>query len=83
MVVADFDPGRADTKVSGHFLKAVTKAVLLSKAETWVLTPRMERALSNFQHRVAPRLNGRQTRIREDGSWEYPSLQESVVVAVF
>ena len=40
-------------KVSGLFFKAVVQAVLLLGAETWVLTPRMERALSSFQHRVA------------------------------
>ena len=43
----------ADPKVSGHFFKAVTQAVLLFGAEMWVLTSRMEQALSSFQHRVA------------------------------
>ena len=43
----------ADPKVSGHFSKVVTQAVLLFGAETWVLTPRTERDLSSFQHRVA------------------------------
>ena len=38
----------ADLMVSGHFLKAVTQVVLLLGGETWVLTPRMERALSSF-----------------------------------
>ena len=33
----------ADPKVSGHFYKAVAQAELLFGAETWVLTPRMER----------------------------------------
>ena len=53
MVVAHFDPGGVDTKVSGHFSKAVTQAVLFFGAETWVLTPRMERALSIFFKKVA------------------------------
>ena len=57
----------ADPKVLGHFLKTVTQAVLLFGAETWVLTPRMERALSIFQHRVARRLAGRQPRIQGSG----------------
>ena len=48
----------ADPKVSGHFYKAVLKAVLLFGAKTWVLTPRMERDLDSFQHRVAQRLSG-------------------------
>ena len=42
----------ADPKVSGHFFKAVSQVVLLFGAETGVLTPRMERALDNFQHKV-------------------------------
>ena len=42
----------ADPKVSGNFSKAVTQAVLLLGADTWVLTPRMERSLSIFQQRV-------------------------------
>ena len=41
-----------DPKVLGHFFKAVTQAVLLFGAYTWVLTSRMERALSSFQCRV-------------------------------
>ena len=51
---------RADLKVSGHFFKAVTQAVLLFWEEMHVLTPRMERTLSSFQHRVARRLTRRQ-----------------------
>ena len=61
-------------KVSGHFSKAVTQAVLLFGVETWVLNPRMERDLDSFQHSVARRITSRQPRIRGDGSWEYPSL---------
>ena len=38
----------ADPKVSGHFYKAVVQAVVLFGVETWVLTPRMERALDSF-----------------------------------
>ena len=58
----------ADPKVSGHFYKAVSQAVLLFGAEMWVLTPRMERALDSFHHRVARWITGRQSRRRGDGS---------------
>ena len=51
-VVAYFDPGGGGSEVVGEFLKAMTKAVLLFGAETWVLTPRMERAMISFHHRV-------------------------------
>ena len=73
----------ADPKVSGHIYKAVLKAVLLFGAKTWVLTPRMERALDSFQHRVAQRLVGRQLRRRGDGSWAYPPVEEVMGVAGF
>ena len=42
----------AEPKVSKLFFKAVIQAVLLFGAETWVLTPRVERYLSSLQHRV-------------------------------
>ena len=44
-------------------------AVLLLGAETWVVTPSMERALSSFHHRVVRRLTGRKPRRRGGGSW--------------
>ena len=59
MDVAYFDLEGGGSKGVGEFFKAVTQAVLLFGAETWVLTPRMERSLSSFQHRVAQRINGR------------------------
>ena len=64
----------ADPKVSGHFFKALVQAVLLLGAETWVLTPRMERALSSFHNRVARRITRRQKRRLGGGSWDYPPL---------
>ena len=72
-----------DLKVSGHIFKAVTQAVFFWGAETWVLTPRMERALIIFQHRVERRLTGRHPRRRGGGSWEYPPLDEVMVEAGF
>ena len=68
----------ADPKVLGNFYKAVAQAVLIFGAETWVLTPRMERALDSFQHRVARRITGRQPRRRGYGSWYYPPLAEAM-----
>ena len=53
----------ADKRVSGNFFKAVVQAVLLFRAETWVLTPRIERALDSFMHRDARRITGKQPRI--------------------
>ena len=56
----------------------MSHAVLLFGAETWALTPRMERDLDSFQHRVARRLTGRQLRRRGDGSSAYPPLDEAM-----
>ena len=54
-------------KVSGLLFKAVIQVVLLFGADTWVLTPWMERALSSFQHRVAQSLATSQPRRRGRG----------------
>ena len=48
-VVADSDPVGGGSKGVGTFFKAVTQAVLFFGAEMWVLTPRMEQALSRFK----------------------------------
>ena len=59
------------------------QAVLLSWAETWIVTPSMERALCSIQHRVAQRLTGRHPRRRGSGSCEYTSLEETILEAGF
>ena len=49
----------AEPKISGILCKAVVQTVLLFGAETWVLNPRMERALRSFQHRFSQHITGR------------------------
>ena len=78
-VVADFELGDGGSEGVKTFFKAMTQAVILFGAETWVLTPRMDQALSSFQHRFVWRITGRQTRRQGNGSWEYPLLDESMV----
>ena len=73
----------ADPKVSGHFYKAVSQAVLLFEVEMWVLTPWMERALDSFQYRVVRQLIARQTRRQGGGRWAYPPLEEAMGEAGF
>ena len=51
-----------DKRVSGNFFKAGVQAVLVFRAEKWVLTPRIERALESFLNRAAHRITRRQTR---------------------
>ena len=65
----------ATKRVSGNFFKAVVQQVLLFGAETWVVSPMMERALSAFLHGAARRLTGRQPRRGRYGKWHYPSLE--------
>ena len=59
----------ATKRVSGNFFKAVVHQVLLFGAETWVVSPMMEWALSEFIHGEARRLTGRQPRKGRDGKW--------------
>ena len=49
--------------------------MLLFVSETWVVTPKMERALSGFLHGAARRLTRRQVRRAKNGEWYYPSLE--------
>ena len=64
----------ATPRVSGSFFKGVVQQVLLFGAETWVVTPKMYRALSGFLHGAARRLTGRKARRERYGEWYYPSL---------
>ena len=68
----------ATTRISGMFFKSVVQQVILFGAETWVVTPRKEKALSGFIHGAARRLTGRQARIGFNGKWHYPSLVGSM-----
>ena len=76
----------SDLKVLRNFYTAVAQAVLLFGAETWFLTPRMEKARDSFQSMVARRINGRQLRQKKDGSWDYPpmvgALREAGMVGI-
>ena len=64
----------ANPKVSRSFYTTVTQQVFLFRAETWVLTQKMESTLDAFQRGVARWMTGRKTRRGRDGQWFYPSL---------
>ena len=68
-IVVGIEPRGVRSEGVGYFFKAVTQVLLFFMAETWVLTTRMERALVNFQHRVARRITGRQPKRQGDKSW--------------
>ena len=67
----------------GNFFKAVVQQVLLFGAEAWVVSPRMERALSSFIHGAARQITGRLPRSGWDGKWFYPSLEGAMKEAGF
>ena len=53
---------------------AVVQAVLLFGSETWVLTPRLDKSLEGFHHRVARQMAGMVTKRQRDGTWVYPPI---------
>ena len=57
--------------MSGFFFKDIIHAVLLFRAENWVATPRMGKALGRFQTQVARRLTGKLTQRTTEGTWIY------------
>ena len=64
----------ADPKVSRTFYIALSQQVLLFRAETWVLTNKMESSLDAFQGMVPRKLMGIQPRCGRYGGGYYPSL---------
>ena len=62
----------AKMRVSGNFFKAMVQQVRLFGAETWVVTPRMERELNSFIHGAARGITGRQPRRGWEGTWFFP-----------
>ena len=63
--------GREGTykRTTGRFYVAVVRAVLLFGSETWVLTPRLEKALEGFHHWAARRMAGMGPKCQPDGTW--------------
>ena len=53
---------------------ALVQAVLLFGSDTWVLNPRLEKALSGFHHQAARRMAGMGPKRQPDGTWVYPPI---------
>ena len=68
----------ADAKTSGMFHVAVVQQILLYGSESWVLTPRILKALESFHHRVARRITGRMPRRLQNGTWYYPPIGKAL-----
>ena len=65
----------------GKLYLVVVKLVLLYGSETWVLTPRMQRVMGGFHHRVAHRLMGRQPQKGWDVGWVYFHMGDEMTEA--
>ena len=65
------------------FFKSVVQAVLLFRAETWVVPPWMCIVLGRFQDQVGRRLTGWLPRRELDGKWEYTSEAMARDEAIF
>jgi hypothetical protein len=63
------------------FYKAIVQAILLYGCETWTITPAMMKALPGFHHRVARRIACRCSKLRQDGSWDYPRIETARSIA--
>ena len=70
-------------RVSGFFFKDVIQVVLILGAETWVITPRMGKALGGVQTQVVRRLTGKLLRRTTDGTWKYTSAAAAREAAGF
>ena len=55
-------------RTAGRLYVAVVQAVLLFGSETWVLTPRLEKALEGFHHRASRRMAGMVPKRQPDGT---------------
>ena len=64
----------ADRRTAGRFYVVVVQAVLLSGSETWVVTPRLDKALEGFHHQVVLRMAGMGPKHQQYGPWEYPPI---------
>ena len=61
---------------------AMVKAVLLFGSDTWVLTPRLEKALEGFHHLATRRMAGMRPKCKPDGTWVYPPIGAALAMLV-
>ena len=65
------------------FFKAVVQVVMLFWSETWVVTPRVGKALGVFQTQVTRRMTGHLLRRTQYGRWRYTSEAAAREESVF
>ena len=64
----------ADKRMVGQLYVAVVQAVLFFGSETWVVTPRLDKAPSGFHHRVVRRMAGMGPECQFNRTWVYPPI---------
>ncbi len=65
-------------RVVGMFCKAIVQAVLLYGCETWVITPKLLKALEGFHHRMARRISNMMPKRQANGDWYYPPIDKAL-----
>ena len=58
----------------GRFYVVVAQPMLLFESNTWVITPRLEKALKVFHHRVTRRMAGMGPKRQQYGTWVSPTI---------
>ena len=66
-----------DRRTVGMFYVAVVQAVIIFESETWVLTPRLEKALEGFHHWGVRQMAGMVPKFQYDGMWVYATIGEA------
>ena len=63
----------------GKLCVTVVQAVLFFGYETWVVTPRLDKALAGFHHRVVRRMAGMGPKCQFNRTWVYPPIGAALV----
>ena len=71
-----------DRRTAGRFYVAVVQAVHLFGSETWVMTPRLEKTLEVFHHRVARQMADIGSKRQRYGTWVYPPIGAALAMVV-
>ena len=72
----------SDKRTVGRFYDAVVQEVLLFGSKTWVLTPRLEKALTGFHHRATRWMAGMGIKRQLNWTWMYPPIGAELEMVV-
>ena len=66
----------------GSFYVVVAQPMLLFDSNTWVITPRLEKSLKVFHHRVTRQMAGMGPKRQRYGTWVYPPIGAALGMVV-